>query len=372
MDLSNLLITRFREKNIWFSGFENHFLRLNDKTKELILDQFLDEMTSINGLYKFAHFWYSKIKDWEGYLDAELVYLSIKSLVLAGLNKQAKILSKGFEHHIGCLSWYIGSYFRENKEDKEFRILFKQFCTEIDSNISLFRNDPEVRDDVLAWKIAFLNVKQSIEVFEEYKETFRSSFPLYILLEVLIRNHMIRQCLQYIDYSKNYSNTLIVQNLILNKEAVLYQLTGNQDKAILTFELAVENATNLGDVIGLAKLNFNLGSSYFYQNNYQVALSYYKSAQSQYEKIGDDTGLAKVFNNVSTIYNVQGDFFKAEKYILLAKNIFEKTNFHSMTIGTSIKLADILKQKGEYVQSLAILNNFYDPNIPSIINLDFK
>lgn len=363
------LIFKFESNNIWFNEFKNHFKRLDNEIKFKIIDQYISEMKEIDGLYDFSLFWYKTLLKWSGYLDSELVYLTVKSLVLSGMFKEARIVGKGFEYDLACMSWLIGSYFRENKKSSEFNLLWNQFK---ESNLKQLENDNLAYNDCLAWIMAFTSIEECINIYIENKSKFINSFPLYILLERLISDHRLNECFEYINEHNFYpENNLVFNNLISNKEAVLYQLTGNQDKAIIQFELVIDNAFKIGDKITIAKVNFNLGSSYYYQGNFSQALSLYNKSKTIYELIGDDIGLAKVFNNLSTIYIAQGEYLKAFKYLNLAYNLFIKTNYDYMIIGVSIKLADLERIKGNYSKSLSICKNYFTDK-KSILNYEIK
>jgi len=237
--MSNELFSIFQTKNIYFNDFRVHFDRLDEATLSKIKDHFIPEMTEISGLYSFAKFLFKKIMLWEGSLHPELVYLTTKALVLAGLNDEARKVARGFDFHIGCLSWLVGSYYREPKTKKFNNLLHELTLAVSDQE----RNLPFdiAFSDAIGWLLAYVPIEDCLNLYNKYKSYFLDSFPIYILLERFIKENRLKSAFFYLNdvlSRENLEKNSILNNLILNKEATLYQLTGNQDKAIITFEMA--------------------------------------------------------------------------------------------------------------------------------------
>lgn len=161
----------------------------------------------------------------------------------------------------------------------------------------------------------------------------------------------------------------------------IYKNQGEFDRAFSLYMDVLQEYENAQDTFSLARINYNLGSLFYYQNNYEKALEYYEqtflladkvnhqrmifnslSARgATYEAMGlldkaitynqcamqiaveleYQTGLAYAFHNLGSNYLTQKKYTLALEQFQKSLVIKQKVNDNWGIIGTRISLADV-------------------------------
>ena len=368
--------TKFTElfkDELFYNEFKNELMRLDEKSLEILSDHFSEffmEEENRSNLYKFANFLYNLIyTKWSGFLNPELIYLTSKVLVLTGLQKKAENVSAGFAFHPGCCSWRLGSFYRnKNADPKEL--------TQLLISVEEFLLQPEIlenellRNDLLAWFVAFKPVDQCYEIYQDNQEKFSKVFPYIILIERFLLNSDISNISYILSSMDEITISSTYEKVLLNnKKAVLYQMRGNQKDSLEWFEKAETLAIKIGDWYSVSKINFNQGSSYFLLDEYDLSLESYQKAETYYKMLQDEIGIGKCYNGLSTVYNAMGEYSIAEKYITMSEEIFENSSQKTMRMGLLYKHGLILHLKGEYEKTIEI-TKLFDLTEKSILNFE--
>lgn len=142
-------------------------------------------------------------------------------------------------------------------------------------------------------------------------------------------------------YKKEFDYLVLIQKRCLetgNKKleaSVLISLgnfhisCGNYTAALDTFAKAIRDFEDLKDYGGQSTVHANMGNAYFYLNDLQKALDYYKLAvsdlkKSSMKKENAELRLANCYNSLGSIYCSKGDFVYGKTYFDLAYNIWRK------------------------------------------------
>ncbi|MHA2364893.1 MAG: tetratricopeptide repeat protein [Candidatus Hodarchaeales archaeon] len=362
--------TDYIEPVSWLPEFLEHFSRFSHSLKVKVFNIFETGYTTNPGIFDFAQFWYIKLNEWTGVLDPELVYMTVKALVLAGLDERAKSIGRGFFHHAGCLAWLAGAEYRKSWNKSKVAIELLEMLEIVDEEHPNWQSDDSVFTEVLAWQIAFEDsLENCIGIFEINKRRFKNDFPLYILIDRFIKAHQLKYARTYLNQASQFETDRILKFSLLNREAVLFQKLGDQDNAFLFFEMALELARNLYDFTSIAKIYFNQGASFFYQGNLAEALRLFEKSEKYYDYIDDPVGLGKVYHNFCSVYNAQGDYFKAEKAIETSLKHLKRTKLKGQLNSLSIKKAYILGIRGKYKEALELFDQTLTPR-DNVVNIE--
>lgn len=132
-------------------------------------------------------------------------------------------------------------------------------------------------------------------------------------------------------------------NKVINLNLLCKELRiSDNSKAIEYGKKGVQLAEKLNYARGKANAYNNIGSCYYTQGNYPVALDFYIKALKEREALGDKIGMAKSYNNIGLIYYEQGNFPLSLEY-------------HTK----SLKIKEELGDKGAMAASYGNIGNIY-------------
>jgi len=81
---------------------------------------------------------------------------------------------------------------------------------------------------------------------------------------------------------------------------------------------------DLGDTLYVAQNLKQIGSVYWYLNNFDKTLEYEKKSLKLYQVVNDSVGMCSILNNLGLTYNGRREYQKALEYYLQSKEIAEK------------------------------------------------
>ncbi len=143
--------------------------------------------------------------------------------------------------------------------------------------------------------------KEQINTLQKVGESYVTSHPDSALFYY---NRAIKHCIAH-----NFDEECAT---ILNKKAIVLIKQGNQE-AQEVLNTAKKIYTQLGDTLGVASIEKNLGNYYYYQKNYDKALKQYLLAYEIYSKLEDKATLSKLLNNIAILYRYDKEYTRASE-----------------------------------------------------------
>lgn len=182
---------------------------------------------------------------------------------------------------------------------------------------------------------------------------------------------------QYENLFGGFSNSAYIENeaFLLGELGVLFFYKSNFDSALYYFEESIEKNTILNNQNVVARMQSNIGSILYHQEQYDQALQHFKSAQLIFEGAVKDTlALLNVLNNTGLIFHDLEDYPKAISYfergIHLANQVNSDISLEMLFLNLGsvyFMLDDFEVALNYFEQSLAIKKK---NKIPFGINLE--
>lgn len=152
-----------------------------------------------------------------------------------------------------------------------------------------------------------------------------------------ILNNMAQQNL-FINSEKAflYAKTALKASLIISNQKEearawynignVYNITGENSKALKAYFKALEIRQNINDKEGLSKVLNNIGVLKVNMGEYQKAIDYYNKSLNIKYQLSDTNGIAGTLANIGNIYFLWSKYREAQEYNLKALYLYEQTN----------------------------------------------
>jgi len=171
----------------------------------------------------------------------------------------------------------------------------------------------------------------------------------------------------------NYRKGMIMSRIGL---AVCLNNSGNFEVALKYANEALKMAVETPkDKRTLADIYNIIGISYFYKNDFTIALSNYLKSLELYRAVGKKGRVANVEYNIANIYFQNKDYLKAIKHVKEVIEIYKQLQENVMLASATSQLANIYTAEKEYKlalyyynQSLLFTEKFEDKSY-SVVNL---
>jgi signal transduction histidine kinase len=137
----------------------------------------------------------------------------------------------------------------------------------------------------------------------------------------------------------------------LNHLGIYYDVTSNNDSAIICYEKAIELALKAHSEINEASALNNLGLIYWNQAKYDEAIVYFNRSIILFEKLDMKTGIASTLNNIGLIYNETKNYKKAVEYFHQSKINYQNIESKYGVSAAFTNLAIAHYQLGNYDSS---------------------
>lgn len=184
---------------------------------------------------------------------------------------------------------------------------------------------------------------------------------------------LISQLVRVIHYSdsaqKYYPEAIRLARLVgdaeleaqnLNRLGVYYRNMNLQEDALILYEEALSISKTAKIPVQIGHSLNNIGQIFFYQDQFEESLNYYKEAEKEFLEIGDKEGLAYNYNGMSLVLAALGDLDLALSTINKAIKIrAELGNERQLTV-SKFNRADILMSKGDFRNAEPDIINLYD------------
>ncbi len=138
-----------------------------------------------------------------------------------------------------------------------------------------------------------------------------------------------------------------------SKLANIFLVQGLIDKALEHYHTALkEMQKSDADSEELASFYFNIGACYATVNRLDLALSFYKHAESVWEKSSNHTNLVSLYNNIGAVFGKKREFEKAREFFLKALDLSEKIEEKKQKAGTLGNLGSLHEDLAEFQTAL--------------------
>lgn len=120
-----------------------------------------------------------------------------------------------------------------------------------------------------------------------------------------------------------------LESIVWMSKGNFFLRTGNNFSSIESFRKSITILEKINFNSGLCNAYTNMGNTYFYMNDYEKALMYYKTAISYCKKITDPKSnvegkLANLYNNLGSVYCSKNDYVYGKTYFSMAEAIWKK------------------------------------------------
>lgn len=132
----------------------------------------------------------------------------------------------------------------------------------------------------------------------------------------------------------------------LSREAIIYHQQGDYAKALELYLKSLKIAEQVRDSVTMFMINNNIGMVYYYQQEYEQALKYYRKA----EQNNINPGLT--YSNMGMLFTDKNDYTTALSYFTKALgNYYTSANQNGISSMLS-NIGNIYENKGEYEKAL--------------------
>ena len=137
-----------------------------------------------------------------------------------------------------------------------------------------------------------------------------------------------------------------------NNIGLSYDVKGDFQKALSTYQKSLAIKEELGDKKGMASTYNNIGIIYKSLGNMAMSLQYHQMCLALHKETGDTNSLGSTYNNIGIIYKVQKNYQKAMEYYLLGLEKRKQENDIKRIAGSFTNIANLFYEKEQYDSSL--------------------
>ena len=137
-----------------------------------------------------------------------------------------------------------------------------------------------------------------------------------------------------------------------NNIGLSYDVKGDFQKALSTYQKSLAIKEELGDKKGMASTYNNIGIIYKSLGNMAMSLQYHQMCLALHKETGDTNSLGSTYNNIGIIYKVQKNYEKAMEYYLLGLEKRKQENDIKRIAGSFTNIANLFYEKEQYDSSL--------------------
>lgn len=169
------------------------------------------------------------------------------------------------------------------------------------------------------------------------------------------------------EVSREYSREALLLSEKINFEkgkiaiyinrGMTYFYQNNFPVALENLSIALSISTKLKDKLGIANCNNNMALVYTYQGNYSKALANHKAALKSYEELGDSAGMIRSFHNTGIVYFEQGNYPEALQSYLSALKMAEKAGDKFGIAGDHLNIGGVYIKQKKYSEGLQMYSS---------------
>jgi len=136
-----------------------------------------------------------------------------------------------------------------------------------------------------------------------------------------------------------------------------YYYQNNFPVALENLSIALSISTKLKDKLSIANCNNNMALVYTYQGNYSKALANHQAALKSYEELGDTAGMLRSYHNTGIVYFEQGNYPEALESYLSALKLAEKTGDKFGIAGDHLNIGGVYIKQKKYSEGLQMYSS---------------
>ena len=149
-----------------------------------------------------------------------------------------------------------------------------------------------------------------------------------------------------------------------NRLGIIYTIKGDVITAISYYEKSMAKFRALSEKFpdstdykqGMANIDANIGSIYYYQENYKKALSYWKNALKVIQELQLYYAEGLLMNNIGVIYKAIFNYGKALEYYQMALDIFKKEGYPKDVAMCYTNMGEAYSIIGQHDKAITLLN----------------
>lgn len=130
---------------------------------------------------------------------------------------------------------------------------------------------------------------------------------------------------------------------------------GNYEVGLIELLKALNLYKDIGDPLGEANSNLNIGLIYSDQLNYSRALQYFMGAITIYETLERSDRIATTYNKVGEVYTATNRYGEAYDYLIKALNIHQNNGFDYGISESNNRLGQLMVKQQQYDRGLDYL-----------------
>lgn len=144
-----------------------------------------------------------------------------------------------------------------------------------------------------------------------------------------------------------------------NEKAITYYIIGEVDSAMIFLQNAVNLRILMGDSLGIARLNVNIGNIYREKLNYQQAVKYFMKSQLIFLELDEFELLGDVVNNIGLLYDDLNMEDLAFDHFFQAMNYYERIGLDLKNGNIWLNIGANYLQKHELDSAFKYLDKSY-------------
>lgn len=154
----------------------------------------------------------------------------------------------------------------------------------------------------------------------------------------------------------------------LNKLGTTYYYQSNYDSALLYYNQGVETYKIINDKKGITSTMNNIGNIYYYLGNYPEALHYYQNALELQIDLNNKALIANLTLNIGGVYLEIEDFTNAMDYLKKALKIYEEQKNHDAISQSLNGIGEIYMKQGDLTNAI----KFFNKSLQVAVNINNK
>lgn len=131
----------------------------------------------------------------------------------------------------------------------------------------------------------------------------------------------------------------------------LYLRIGNGNKAVETYQQALQIGIDNNNPEARARVQSALGGAYFIAGNLGESLNNYLQSLRYYEQVNEPGSLVSIYNGLANIYEKQNNFGKALEYNLKAIHIYESSSNKLRALVGYEQIGNMYLKQGNYAKA---------------------
>ncbi len=227
--------------------------------------------------------------------------------------------------------------------------IYSQNTIKIDSLNNLLENTNKYNKISILYKLA------DNYMFSSYSKSLKYANKAVLLCDELLNSkHSITQPIDIIHvYRYDKKRILDFKSKLYSLLGELYFYQDNYEKSLEYFKYTLKIHKKNKDKKEIGNTYNNLGIVYRNKGDYNKALDYYKKALDYKKQINNKSGISATFNNIGVVYEMNlNNLVKAIEYYKKAYNIDKEIGNLEGLATSLLNIADILRKQKDYTNSI--------------------